>query len=100
MERLTVTAAEICDAIRVSAPTLRDMVERGDFPPPLRTGTRNKLWPKHALETYLGLEQQTTGEIPVFTLTELRESVAREIVGELVEHLASFRPKAGSHACP
>lgn len=51
---VTLSVAEVCLVANVSAPTLRRMVKRGSFPPPISMpGVRKKLWSKAVILEWL-----------------------------------------------
>jgi excisionase family DNA binding protein len=47
------TAREICEALRVSKPTLYRNIQRGRFPEPIKFG-RTSRWPLDAVKAALG----------------------------------------------
>jgi predicted DNA-binding transcriptional regulator AlpA len=75
----------VCRFLGVSKPTLMDMVRRGDFPPPLPTGTRAMKWSRDDLALFhprrancAELKQEDPEDI-----IATREKVARELAEEL-----------------
>lgn len=97
-----IDAQIICGELGITISKFRRMCKRGDFPQPLRTGTRTKLWPKHALEKYLGLEPTTPEELPESIIDQIREIARQEVTAEFSAVLATWTrslTKGPNHAC-
>jgi len=82
----TLGRTQVCKMVGVSRQTLMDMVERGDFPPPLPTGTRMFLWPSSEIVAYVGPHLKAERDAKVAA-----DKARHELQAEIAEDLMAIQ---------
>ena len=83
---LVLSGEEVCELLGVSRATLRRMVERGEFDPPLSSGGRALRWARESVTRYLAQAQEDTRVNDLIAILVGIKTDVEDVIEEL-EHL-------------